>query len=89
MDEEAADLARIRVKYLRHAVSWVGDLVTRSELEAPTAAEQVRCYFESVMDSLPQEERRILSDEIQTLCARLVRFETGDVADSGKNVADR
>jgi hypothetical protein len=72
---DATDIARIRATYLKHAVLWVCELAARDRLEAQDLEEELRRYFESVVDSLPPDERRELSQQIDDICGRLGNFE--------------
>jgi len=72
---EAIDLARIRTGYLRQAVLWICELAARDRLEAQNLAGELRRYFESVLDSLPPDERHELSQQIDDICGRLGELE--------------
>ena len=69
-----ADIAKIRSRYLAHAVQRVRKMAATSETSAKRAAEELRDYFEWIEELLPVEDKHRLSDEIQRLtqgpCAR-------------------
>ena len=72
---EAEELGRIRSHFVREAVLWVCELAEHDRLEANHAADELRRYFESVLESLPAEERAELSEQIQAVCSRLANSE--------------
>lgn len=75
------DIPRIRTAFLKQAVLWVCELAARDRLEARDLAEELRRYFESVAYSLPPDQSRALSDEIDEICGRLAEFQiAGPVA---------
>lgn len=74
MNSEAIELGRVRSKFLREAVLWVGELARRDRIEAAQAACELRRYFESVLNSLPPDDRGGLSEAIQDVCERLDEY---------------
>lgn len=76
VNAEVIDIRRIRTAFLKQAVLWVCELAARDRLEARDPAGELRRYFESVADSLPPDERRDLSQQIDDICERLAEFET-------------
>ena len=79
MNTDAADVARIRTTYLTHAVLWVCELAARDRLEARHLAGELRGYFQSVLYSLPSDERRDLSNQIDEICGRLIDFQAPEL----------
>jgi len=75
VNAEAIDIERIRTEFLKQAVLWVCELAARDRLEAGHLAGELRRYFESVVDSLPPDERHALSEQIDEICGRLAEFE--------------
>jgi hypothetical protein len=75
VNAEQADVARIRSAYLRRAVLWVCELAERDRLEAHDLAGQLGRYFQSVLYSLPPEERNDLSKQIDEICGNFKEFE--------------
>ena len=75
MNADVIDIPRIRTEFLKQAVLWVCELAARDRLEAGNLAGQLRHYFESVVDSLPPDERRELSQQVDDICGRLGKFE--------------
>ena len=72
---ELEELGRIRSHFVREAVLWVCELAEHDRLEANHAADELRRYFESVLESLPAEERAELSEQIHEVCGRLADSE--------------
>ena len=72
---EVEELGRIRSHFVREAVLWVCELAEHDRLEANHAAEELRRYFQSVLETLPAEERAELSEQIQEVCGRLANSE--------------
>lgn len=75
MNCEAQELGRIRSHFVREAVLWVCELAEHDRLEASHAADELRRYFDSVLESLPVDERTELSEQIQVVCRRLASSE--------------
>jgi hypothetical protein len=75
VNAEAIDISRIRTEFLRQAVLWVCELAACDRLEARDLVGELRRYFESVLDSLPPDVRRELSQQIDDICGRLGEFE--------------
>jgi hypothetical protein len=76
VNAEEIDIPRIRTEFLKEAVLWVCELAARDRLEAGNLAGAMRRYFESVVDSLPSDDRRELSDQIDDVCEILAEFQT-------------
>jgi hypothetical protein len=65
-----ADIAKIRSRYLAHAVQRARKMAAISEVSAKRAAEELRNYFEWIEELLPVEDKHKLSDEIEGLTKR-------------------
>ena len=79
MNADANEIARIRTTYLKHAVLWVCELAARDRLEARNLAGELRGYFQSVLYSLPYDERHDLSKQIDEICGRLGEFQAPEL----------
>lgn len=75
VNAEAIELGQIRSQFLKQAVLWVCELAERDRLEANHAADELRRYFDSVLDSLPPEDREELSGQIEAVCRQLGQLE--------------
>lgn len=75
VDSQTEELGRIRSHFLREAVLWVFELAEHDRFEAHHAADELRRYFESVLNSLPADEQRELSEQIQDVCHQLDGYE--------------
>lgn len=84
MNAEATDVARIRTTYLKHAVLWVCELAARDRLAARDLAGELQGYFQSVLYSLPSDERNDLSRQIEEICGRLNDFRAPEPGRAGK-----
>ena len=82
MNADANEIARIRTTYLKHAVLWVCELAARDRLEARDLAGELRHYFQSVLHSLPSDERNDLSRQIEEICGRLSDFQAPELMTS-------
>jgi hypothetical protein len=80
VNAEVIDIPRIRTEFLRQAVLWVSELAAQDRLEARDPAGELRRYFESVVDSLPPDERRELSQQIDDICGRLGELQTAGLS---------
>jgi len=75
VNAEAVELGQIRSHFLKQAVLWVCELAEHDRLEANHAADELRRYFDSVLYSLPAEDREELSGQIEAVCRQLGQFE--------------
>lgn len=64
------ELGRLRSKFIRQAALWVCELADRDRVEAEHAADELRRYFRSVLESLPEEEREPLAEQVDAVCDR-------------------
>ena len=75
VNTEAIELGQIRAHFLKQAVLWVFELAEHDRLEANHAADELRRYFDSVLDSLPTQDREELSEQIEAVCQQLGQLE--------------
>ena len=68
MNAECIELGRLRSKFIKQAVLWVCELADRDRLEADQAADELRRYFESVLETLPEEDRGPLTEQVEAVC---------------------
>jgi len=75
VNPDAIELGQIRSHFLKQAVLWVCELAEHDRLEANHAADELRRYFDSVLDSLPADDREELSEQIEAVCQQLGQLE--------------
>ena len=75
MNGEGIELGQVRSKFIRQAVLWVCELADRDRLEADHAADELRRYFESVLETLPEEERAPLTEQVDAVCHKFRQCE--------------
>ncbi|HTS47582.1 MAG TPA: hypothetical protein VMH05_06540 [Bryobacteraceae bacterium] len=75
VNPDAIELGQIRSHFLKQAVLWVCELAEHDRLEANHAADELRRYFDSVLYTLPAEDREELTEQIEAVCRQLGQFE--------------